>query len=107
MYGLGNDFIVLDARTDSSVCLCLLSRYHAHYQQPCYTMVAIMHACAWTMEMCNEKMCIAQVSAAAEPKRATALTDRKIGIGCDQLIIMEVPVCVSACLHVCMLRFLL
>jgi diaminopimelate epimerase len=30
------------------------------------------------------------VSSASEPKRATALTDRKTGIGCDQLIIMEV-----------------
>jgi len=47
MYGLGNDFIVLDARADPSI------------------------------------------SSAAEPKRATALTDRKCGIGCDQLIIIE------------------
>jgi len=47
MYGLGNDFIVLDARKDPSV------------------------------------------SSASEPKRATSLTDRKTGIGCDQLIIME------------------
>ena len=31
-----------------------------------------------------------QVSEASNPKRATALTDRKLGIGCDQLIIMEV-----------------
>ncbi|EKX45255.1 hypothetical protein GUITHDRAFT_108894 [Guillardia theta CCMP2712] len=47
MFGLGNDFIVIDARQDS------------------------------------------KLSAAAEPRRATALTDRKTGIGCDQLIILE------------------
>lgn len=47
MYGLGNDFIVLDARKDPSI------------------------------------------SSAAEPGRATRLTDRKTGIGCDQLIILE------------------
>mmetsp|Transcript_9244 Transcript_9244/g.18451 ORF Transcript_9244/g.18451 Transcript_9244/m.18451 type:complete len:295 (-) Transcript_9244:347-1231(-) len=47
MYGLGNDFIVLDARKDSSI------------------------------------------SSASDPKRATRLTDRKLGIGCDQLIILE------------------
>jgi len=47
MYGLGNDFIVLDARKDPSI------------------------------------------SKASEQARATRLTDRKYGIGCDQLIIME------------------
>jgi diaminopimelate epimerase len=47
MYGLGNDFIVLDARKDPSI------------------------------------------SSASEAKRATRLTDRKYGIGCDQLIILE------------------
>eukprot|EP00287_Rhodomonas_sp_CCMP768_P012016 CAMPEP_0196722616 /NCGR_PEP_ID=MMETSP1091-20130531/4939_1 /TAXON_ID=302021 /ORGANISM="Rhodomonas sp., Strain CCMP768" /LENGTH=295 /DNA_ID=CAMNT_0042064365 /DNA_START=5 /DNA_END=892 /DNA_ORIENTATION=+ len=47
MYGLGNDFIVLDARKNSAV------------------------------------------SAASDPSRATRLTDRKLGIGCDQLIILE------------------
>jgi len=43
-----------------------------------------------------------QISTASEPKRATALTDRKTGIGCDQLIIMEVngPDCLRACLCV-------
>eukprot|EP00281_Chroomonas_sp_CCMP1168_P022015 CAMPEP_0206230058 /NCGR_PEP_ID=MMETSP0047_2-20121206/10037_1 /ASSEMBLY_ACC=CAM_ASM_000192 /TAXON_ID=195065 /ORGANISM="Chroomonas mesostigmatica_cf, Strain CCMP1168" /LENGTH=294 /DNA_ID=CAMNT_0053653417 /DNA_START=26 /DNA_END=910 /DNA_ORIENTATION=- len=47
MYGLGNDFIVLDGRKDPSI------------------------------------------SKAAESSRATRLTDRKTGIGCDQLIILE------------------
>eukprot|EP00288_Rhodomonas_lens_P018715 CAMPEP_0177715576 /NCGR_PEP_ID=MMETSP0484_2-20121128/14068_1 /TAXON_ID=354590 /ORGANISM="Rhodomonas lens, Strain RHODO" /LENGTH=298 /DNA_ID=CAMNT_0019227585 /DNA_START=15 /DNA_END=911 /DNA_ORIENTATION=+ len=47
MYGLGNDFIVLDARKDAAV------------------------------------------STASDAKRATRLTDRKLGIGCDQLIILE------------------
>mmetsp|Transcript_43149 Transcript_43149/g.67599 ORF Transcript_43149/g.67599 Transcript_43149/m.67599 type:complete len:296 (-) Transcript_43149:171-1058(-) len=47
MYGLGNDFIVLDARSAP------------------------------------------ELSTASEAKKATRLTDRKYGIGCDQLIILE------------------
>ena len=73
MYGLGNDFIVLDARKEPSV----RAPHLPLRGQP-------SRACL------PHTVHLPQVSLASEPKRATALTDRKTGIGCDQLIIMEV-----------------
>jgi hypothetical protein len=76
MYGLGNDFIVLDARKEPSV----RAPHLPLRGQP-------SRACL------PHTVHLPQVSLASEPKRATALTDRKTGIGCDQLIIMEVSLC--------------
>ena len=103
MYGLGNDFIVLDARKDPTVgvheCLqgssdCVPCACHMHDVGDAQRAVA--HTSIDAVQLCVTSGCgadgsafVGQISSASEPKRATALTDRKVGIGCDQLIILE------------------